>query len=119
MVTVRPRSRVLLNHGGLARPVGNRAHAWAERRGALLVLDDDGAAGLGEASPLPSDDVQVYLDGASAYEAILAAVAAATHHIHLEYYIWEPDAIGMTSWSGSRQPSCSQISYASVLEPSA
>ncbi len=31
---------------------------------------------------------------------------------------WEPDAIGMTIWSGSRQPSCSQISYASVLEPS-
>lgn len=30
----------------------------------------------------------------------------------------EPDAIGMTSWSGSRQPSCSQISYARVLEPS-
>ena len=30
----------------------------------------------------------------------------------------EPDAIGMTIWSGSRQPSCSQISYARVLEPS-
>jgi cardiolipin synthase len=49
---------------------------------------------LGEASPLPADDVDVYLDGASAYEAILAEIAAARHHVHLEYYIWEPDAIG-------------------------
>lgn len=49
---------------------------------------------LGEAPPLSATDVDVYLDGASAYEAILAAVAAAQHHIHLEYYIWEPDTIG-------------------------
>ena len=32
---------------------------------------------------------------------------------------WEPDATGMTIWSGSRQPSCSAISKPSVLEPSA
>ncbi|CAM5598284.1 hypothetical protein SVIOM342S_03907 [Streptomyces violaceorubidus] len=32
---------------------------------------------------------------------------------------WEPEAIGTTICSGSRQPSCSQISYARVLEPSA
>ena len=32
---------------------------------------------------------------------------------------WAPEATGMTTWSGSRQPSCSAISYASVLEPSA
>jgi hypothetical protein len=31
----------------------------------------------------------------------------------------EPDAIGMTTWSGVRQPSCSTVSYASVFEPSA
>ena len=36
----------------------------------------------------------VYLDGASTYEAILAAIAGARHHVHLEYYIWEPDTIG-------------------------
>lgn len=49
---------------------------------------------LGESSPLRAQHVDVYLDGASAYDAILEAVAAATHHIHLEYYIWEPDQIG-------------------------
>ena len=30
-----------------------------------------------------------------------------------------PDAIGMTTWAGIRQPSCSATSYPSVLEPSA
>ena len=49
---------------------------------------------LGEASPLRAGTVLVFLDGASNYAAILAAVAAAQHHIHLEYYIWEPDRIG-------------------------
>jgi cardiolipin synthase A/B len=70
---------------------------------ALAALDADGAEhvqlarigmGLGEASPLRADDIDVFLDGASTYEAILAAVGAASHHVHLEYYIWEPDTIG-------------------------
>ena len=30
-----------------------------------------------------------------------------------------PDAIGTTTWSGARQPSCSAVSYAMVLDPSA
>src|SRR4051794_1507543 len=49
---------------------------------------------LGGAPPLHAESVDIYLDGASTYEAILAAVAAARHHVHLEYYIWEPDTIG-------------------------
>ncbi|MBL0214922.1 MAG: cardiolipin synthase [Myxococcales bacterium] len=53
------------------------------------------ATELGEASPLRAQEVDVYVDGDSAYAAILAAVAAAQHHIHLEYYIWEPDKIGI------------------------
>jgi cardiolipin synthase A/B len=52
------------------------------------------AIALGEASPLRAEDVELYFDGDSAYAAILAAVAAAQHHVHLEYYIWEPDKIG-------------------------
>ena len=71
---------------------------------ALAEIDDHGVEHLqlarvgmelGEASPLRALEVDVYLDGDSAYTAILAAVAAATHHIHLEYYIWEPDKIGV------------------------
>ncbi|MBL9014043.1 MAG: cardiolipin synthase [Myxococcales bacterium] len=49
---------------------------------------------LGEVGPLRASEVEVYLDGDSCYAAILAAVRAATHHVHLEYYIWEPDTIG-------------------------
>ena len=52
------------------------------------------AIALGEATPLRAEEVELYFDGDSAYTAILAAVAAATHHIHIEYYIWEPDKIG-------------------------
>ncbi len=48
----------------------------------------------GEAGPLRADDIHIYLDGASKYAAVLAAIAAARHHVHLEYYIWEPDHIG-------------------------
>lgn len=38
--------------------------------------------------------VQLYTSGDLLFQAILDAVAAATHHVHLEYYIWEPDGIG-------------------------
>ncbi len=71
---------------------------------ALAAIDDHGVEHLqlarvgmelGESGPLRASEVDVYLDGDSAYAAILAAVAAANHHIHLEYYIWEPDKIGI------------------------
>jgi cardiolipin synthase A/B len=71
---------------------------------ALAALDDGSVEHLqlatvgmelGEAPPLRADDATVFLDGKSNYEAILAAVAAARHHVHLEYYIWEPDTIGL------------------------
>jgi cardiolipin synthase len=77
--------------------------AVGEAVAALAALDDGNiehlqlatvSMELGEAPPLRADDLTVYLDGASNYEAILAAVAASTHHVHLEYYIWEPDTIG-------------------------
>ncbi len=76
----------------------------ADAMGALAAIDEHTVEHLqlarvgmqlGEASPLRANDVEVYLDGDSAYAAILAAVAGATHHIHLEYYIWDPDKIGI------------------------
>jgi len=50
---------------------------------------------LEQPPPLPASAVSLYLDGESTYAAILAAIAAAKHHVHLEYYIWEPDRIGI------------------------
>lgn len=49
---------------------------------------------LGEAPPLPAAHIVSYLDGKAAYDAIYAAIAAATHHVHVEYYILEPDRAG-------------------------
>lgn len=49
----------------------------------------------GEPPPLRADKVELYTEGLAAYRDILAALSAATHHIHVEYYIWEPDATGV------------------------
>lgn len=49
---------------------------------------------LGGMPPLWAESVDLYFDGASAYQAILGAVASAQDHIHVEYYIWDPDTIG-------------------------
>jgi len=49
---------------------------------------------LGEASPLRAKEVELFFDGNAAYASILACVSSAKHHVHLEYYIWEPDTIG-------------------------
>lgn len=38
--------------------------------------------------------VELLVDGARTYEAIFEAIRAAHSHIHLEYYIFEPDRIG-------------------------
>jgi cardiolipin synthase A/B len=85
----------------LERNISRRAvHEVLAARALLSEQDDEHrqlalvAIGLGESSPLRAEDVELFFDGDSAYTAILAAVAAATHHIHLEYYIWEPDKIG-------------------------
>jgi len=50
--------------------------------------------GTGEAAPLAARGIVLYTDGRAKYAAMLEAIAAAQHHIHLEYYIWEPDTIG-------------------------
>lgn len=53
------------------------------------------AIAAGEAPPLRADHVELYTEGLIAYRDIMAALAAAKHHIHVEYYIWEPDAMGV------------------------
>ena len=35
------------------------------------------------------------VDGQATYEALLHAIEAARHHVHLEYYIWNPDRTGL------------------------
>jgi cardiolipin synthase A/B len=52
------------------------------------------AISAGEAPPLRATALELYTEGESTYQAIAAAIAAARHHVHLEYYIWEDDQIG-------------------------
>jgi cardiolipin synthase len=47
-----------------------------------------------EPPPLHADSLDLYVDGVSAYAAMVEAIQAATQHVHLEYYIFEPDRIG-------------------------
>ncbi len=44
--------------------------------------------------PSTASDVRLLVDGSGKYPALLADVAQAKHHIHLEYYIYCPDQIG-------------------------
>jgi cardiolipin synthase len=47
-----------------------------------------------ESPPLQAESAQCFFDGAAFYESLLEAVSHARHHVHLEFYIWEPDRIG-------------------------
>ncbi len=62
---------------------------WAEHHQLAMV-----SIGVGGAPPLQAETVDLYFDGVSTYEAILAAIAVAKDHVHVEYYIWEADVIG-------------------------
>jgi cardiolipin synthase len=63
------------------------AMAWQEAL-ARLALRFDGW-------PLTTgNQVALYADGASAYQAMQQAIAQARHHVHLETFILQPDAAG-------------------------
>lgn len=46
------------------------------------------------ALPFEGNALRVYSDGHSMLQALLRAIAGARHHIHLEFYIFEDDAVG-------------------------
>ena len=48
----------------------------------------------GEAAPARARSIELYDNGMDAYAAIEKAVSEASHHVHLEYYIWEADQTG-------------------------
>ncbi len=56
-------------------------------------------ARLGQATtglpPSSATSADWLIDGHATYEALLQAIAGARHHVHLEYYIWNPDRTGM------------------------
>lgn len=68
-----------------------------EKRPALGP-DARGLAAVGrrleQGEPTFATSVKLLDDGDQKMEALERAVLAAQHHIHIEYYIWEPDRIG-------------------------
>ncbi|HYW51161.1 MAG TPA: cardiolipin synthase [Gemmatimonadaceae bacterium] len=51
------------------------------------------AAGVEQSPPLPARTLDLYDGGCQTYTAILEAIAAARHHVHLEYYIFEEGVV--------------------------
>lgn len=49
---------------------------------------------VSNALPFEGNDVQVFTDGYSMYQELFRLIAKAKHHIHLEFYIFEDDAVG-------------------------
>ena len=49
---------------------------------------------LGQGEPTFAEEVELLDDGDAKMRSLERAVNAARHHIHMEYYIWEPDRIG-------------------------
>ncbi len=45
-------------------------------------------------APTTARDVRLLVDGGQKYPALLEDIAAARHHVHLEYYIYNPDRSG-------------------------
>jgi len=48
------------------------------------------ASRLNQPAPARADDVTLYFHGDECYDAIALAIESASHHVHLEYYIWDP-----------------------------
>lgn len=44
--------------------------------------------------PSSARDVRLLIDGAAKYDALIADIGLAKHHVHLEYYIFTPDHTG-------------------------
>jgi len=51
-------------------------------------------AAAGESARPRAAEVEVYQTGIDKYAALERDIASARHHVHMEYYIWEPDGIG-------------------------
>jgi cardiolipin synthase len=79
-----------------------RARARAALHGCVPPADDHGdsadLARLAQATtgfpPTRSSAIRLLVGGAHTFDALLLAIEAAEHHVHLEYYIFEPDRTG-------------------------
>ena len=63
-----------------------------------LSADASGLAAVGrrldQGEPTFATSVTLLDDGDATMQALEAQITASRHHVHLEYYIWEPDQVG-------------------------
>ncbi|MBE0416753.1 MAG: cardiolipin synthase [Coriobacteriia bacterium] len=43
--------------------------------------------------PMPAETVEIFTSGAEKFDRLIADIEAATDHVHLQYFIWERDAL--------------------------
>ena len=70
---------------------------WKDARATLLSLEGQlmrAGAQLGRLPPETAGQVRLFFDGDACYDALVAAIAQARHHVHVEYYIFRDDATG-------------------------
>lgn len=66
--------------------------------------------------PTTARQVDLLVDGAATYDALLAAVQGARHHVHLEYYIFQPDRTGSALRDALVERACAGIKVRLLLD---
>jgi cardiolipin synthase len=108
---------VLFGYQHVNRPLRRKRRHKERYKGATAVAGQDGTEkppvglGLGESGTLEhglarlaqrfdgnpltqGNKVEFYHEGQPAYDAMLAAIRSARHHVHMETFIFQPDASG-------------------------
>ena len=49
---------------------------------------------IGQGQPAPARRVTLLDTGDACFAALETAITTAVHHVHLEYYMWQPDSVG-------------------------
>lgn len=76
--------------GTLPRGAGDLTEDMRVRYRQLAKLAEQ----LEQLPPVRSGSLDLYHSGETAFASLEQAIRAAAHHIHLEYYIWEPGPLG-------------------------
>lgn len=94
----RKRKRLRALIARLNHRTANRVGPQTEVTDADLPDDLAGIARLGRRlcgmPPTYHNEVEIYEEANETYAALEAAFRSAEHHIHVEYYIWQPDETG-------------------------
>ncbi len=86
------RSNVTPRPGALAdKPVQQQGHDWTQSLGMRMAWLADR---FGAMPMTAGNRIDFYHEGAPAYAAMLEAIRAAKHHVHLQTFIYQPDAVG-------------------------